>query len=118
MAEEIKQFGSAVKEADKNVDAQPPIKVKIVERTISIHFPGTGQATYLAMAVADIDPEDIISIGRLINFVASMIDEDDRGYFRSCLLDTKVDFEAEHVMELAEYVVEQWSNRPTEKPSA
>jgi hypothetical protein len=112
---DLKQFGDASRKGKDTGDDDNVITVKILEREVELHSPGSGSLAYLAMSVAGAG-NDLIQVGQVINFIMSIFDEDDARYVRGLLLDRDSGFDAEDIMDLAIYIVEEWSDRPT-KPS-
>ena len=112
---DIKQFGDAARKAkDRGVD-DDTLTVMILEREVTLHSPGSGSLAYLAMSIAGAG-NDLMQLGQVINFIMSIFDDDDARYVRGLLLDRESGFDAEDIMELATWIVEEWSARPT-KPS-
>lgn len=112
---DIKQFGDAARKSKDAGDDDDVLTVKILEREVDLHSPGSGSLAYLAMSIAGAG-DDLMQTGQVINFIMSIFDDDDARYVRGLLLDRNSGFDAEDIMDLAIYIVEEWSSRPT-KPS-
>jgi hypothetical protein len=114
-ASDIKQFGDAARKGKDSGIEDDPRDIMILDREVTIHSPGSGSLAYLAMAIAGAST-DLVQLGQVINFIMSIFDDEDARYVRGLLLDRESGFDAEDIMELAIWVVEEWSDRPT-KPS-
>lgn len=112
---DIKQFGDAARKGKDDGDDDYPITVKILEREVTVHSPGSGALAYLSMAIAGAGG-DMVQLGQSINFIMSIFEDEDARYVRGLLLDRKSGFDAEDLLDFAIYIVEEWSDRPT-KPS-
>ena len=112
---DLKQFGDAARKARDTGEEDDPRTVLVLDREITIHSPGSGSLAYLAMSIAGAG-NDLVQLGQVINFIMSIFEDDDARYVRGLLLDKESGFDAEDIMDLAIYIVEEWSSRPT-KPS-
>jgi hypothetical protein len=113
---DIRQFGTASKRGEDRGEDDLPLDVYIAERKVTLHSPGSGQLAYLAASLSGFD-SSLQQVGSLINFIANIMDDDDAKWFQRSLLDNDIDFEAEDVLDLCRYLIEEWSeDRPT-KPS-
>jgi len=110
---DIKQFGNAARGARDEGEEDLELEVMILDRKIHLNSPGSGQLSYLAMTIAS-NNRDLLTVGRLINFIVNLMDDDDQGYVSALLLDRDSGFDGEDIVDVAEYVVEEWSSRPTQ----
>jgi len=109
----IRTFGDAVKAAERaEEDYQEPITVNILDREVTIEYPGSGQAIYMTATIAGTDG-DITQVGELVQFLYHLVEEEDAIFIKHSLLDRKSGFDGESVIELIEYLTEEWSSRPT-----
>src|SRR6187431_2181864 len=109
---DIKQFGDAARKGRDDGAEDDIIVVKILDRDVTLHSPGSGSLAYLAMSIAGAG-NDLVQLGQTINFIMSIFEDDDARWVRGLLLDRESGFDAEDIMDLAIYVVEEWSGRPT-----
>ena len=109
---DIKQFGDATRKGRDDGEEDDPLQVKVLDREVTIHSPGSGSLAYLAMSIAGAG-NDLVQLGQVINFMMSIFEDEDARYIRGLLLDRKSGFDAEDIMDMAIYIVEEWSSRPT-----
>jgi hypothetical protein len=114
----IRSFGDAVKAAERaEEDVQPPVTVDILGREIVLEYPGSGQVVFMTAALAGNDG-DITQVGEVVQFIYHLVSDEDQQYIKSKLLDRYSGFDGEAVIELIEYVTEEWSSRPTRSASS
>lgn len=114
----VRSFGDAARvAAEQETEVVETITVDILGREIDIEYPGTGQVVYMTAELSEAQ-NDINQVGGLVQFIYHLMEPDDAQYVRQQLLDRRSGFDAEEVLALVEYLVEEWSSRPTEKPSA
>lgn len=115
----MKEFGKALDlhaRDDEAPEYHDPIDIKVLGREISVGYPDSGQLTYLGMLLAS-EGDWLERAGGLMNFVVNLMNDDDRKFIRGALLDRRVPFGAEEIEEIIEYLMEEWSARPTEPPA-
>ncbi len=113
----IKSFGDAARvAAEREADHFEPITVKILDREITVDYPGSGQIVYMTAELAEVQ-DDLNQVGGLMNFIYRLVPREDAQYIRQQLLDPLSGFDGEEVVSFVEYLVEEWSSRPTEKSS-
>ena len=113
----IRSFGDAVRAAERaEEDQEPPLIVDVLGRNIELEYPGTGQVVYMTAALASADG-DINQVGEIVQFLYHLVSEEDSQYLKSKLLDRFSGFDSEAVIELIEYITEEWSSRPTRNAS-
>lgn len=78
--------------------------------------PGDGQFAVL-MATTSRHSAQSEQIAGIINFFASVLDDESHHYIVSRLLDRRDPFGIEQVQEIMEHLVEEWSGRPTQRSS-
>jgi hypothetical protein len=110
----MQEFTTAVKEVTgETIDE---IKFKIDNREVTAYQPQDGQ---LAMLLASIGrgSSETDKIAGAINFFVAILSEPDAAWIEVRLLDRKDDFGIQQVEEVMEWLVEQWSGRPTKSLS-
>lgn len=78
--------------------------------------PGDGQLAIL-MATTGRHSSQNEQIAGIINFFASVLDDDSHTYLVNRLLDRKDEFGLEQVQDIMEWMIEEWTGRPTKSPS-
>lgn len=114
VANNVRQFGSATRTGSDEGEADEPYVVDICGREIVLNSPGSGPLAYFTMIIGGSD-EDIVRFGQALNFVVSMMSDDDGRYVKRCMLDDTL--QAEEIFDLVEGAVEHWSARPTKRSS-
>lgn len=115
----MKQFGDAAKAAAKRQERREngeSVTAAILDREITFDHPGPGQLAYLSMVAASAD-SDLEAGAGLLNFLVSMMSNEDARYLKKVILDMDSGFDIEDVVEVMEYLLEEWSARPT-KPAS
>lgn len=118
----IKEFTTAIKvadaedrEAEGGPDAdQWPFKVDGVE--CMAFKPGSGQLAVLIATTANHSSE-VEQVAGIINFFASVLDDQSHHYLVQKLLDRRDPFGISEVTEIMEAMVEEWTGDPTKQPS-
>lgn len=110
----MQEFTTAVQEVSD--DASDEIKFKIDDREITAYQPQDGQ---LAMLLASIGrgSSETDKIAGAINFFVAILSEPDAAYVETRLFDRKDQFGLAQIEEVMEWLVEQWSGRPTQSLS-
>lgn len=117
MAGNIRSFGDAVKAAERaEEDNEPPLVIDILGREIELEYPGSGQVIYMTAALASTEG-DITQVGEVVQFLYHLVTDEDAAYIKGKLLDRKSGFDGDTVIELIEYITEEWSSRPTRNAS-
>lgn len=78
--------------------------------------PGGGQLGVLMAATSGHQPPQV-QIAGIINFFNSTLDDQSSSYLVNKLLERDNGFEIEEVQDILEYLVEEWTGRPTKSPS-
>ena len=76
-----------------------PIYVDVAGKETVFHYPGTGQMAYMAMASAG-DRNNMATAGMMINFVVSLMEDNDARRLRGLLLDRENEYGMEDLLEL------------------
>ena len=78
--------------------------------------PKDGQLAVL-MATTGRHSSNEEQVAGLINFFVAVLDDESHSYIVSRLLDRRDSFGLEQVQDIMEWMVEEWSGRPTRSPS-
>lgn len=112
----MKEFVTAAEEVaeGQEVDQGTPFTIDGVRCTA--YRPGDGQlAVLMAMTTQHSSSEE--QIAGLVNFLASVLDDNSHSYVVNRLLDRRDPFGLKQVRGIFEWLVETWSGRPTQSPS-
>lgn len=114
----------AAERADRPDDDQAPEPITFpiknpdgtTDRELTAYFPGDGQIAALMATSASFSsmPERVAGA---INFLVSVLGDDDHSYIVNRLFDARDPFGAAHVQDILEGLVEEWTGRPTKLPS-
>jgi hypothetical protein len=109
----MKQFGDRNRASGRTEDH--PITVMMLDREVTVHMPSTGQLAYLGtLLLAD----ELEAAGGLINFFGGLLESDeDRNHLKKILLDHNSGFDVFDLADMAEYLIEEWGQRPTNAAS-
>lgn len=121
----LKTFSTAAKSVEDNdapigvpievtMEAEP--RVKLEEKTVTFIPPTTGQWAVTLAGQGD-TTEGSEKIASQINFFFSMLDEKDEVYFKQRLFNREDPFDIDNVAEIIDYLMEEWSARPTKLSS-
>lgn len=118
----MKEFVSAADEAnrDESADNEYPFVLDAGtprERELIAYHPGDGQIAIL-MAETGRHTNLHTKVAGAIDFFQSVFSDDDAVYLRNRLLDRTDDFGMPTVQAIIEWLLEEWSGRPTGAPSA
>jgi hypothetical protein len=106
-----KEFVTAVREVVEGEEAGL-IDFTVDGRKMIAHRPGDGQLAVL-MAMTSRHSKDVEQIAGIINFFVDVLDDHDHHYIVDRLMDRKDPFGVEEVTAILEYMVEEWTARPT-----
>lgn len=98
-------------------DEHPDITFKVDDQEVTAKFPSPGQYALLMAAMAGDFKTDAERAATIINFFMAVLDDDSRGYFTQRLMSRTDDFEIDNVIEILEWLTEEWSGNPTKSPS-
>jgi hypothetical protein len=117
----LKEFVSAADEATReaNEDEEYPFwldRGTDKERQLVAFRPGDGQ---IAVLMADTARHTDVrtKVSGAIDFFQSCFDDDDAAYLRNRLLDRNDDFGMPTVQDIITSLLEEWSGRPSARPS-
>ena len=113
------EFEVAVQETDDDEETLT-FKIKDVDKDgkeigvteMTAHPPNPGQFAMLMASIGRGSKEND-RISGLINFFLRVMDEEDAYYIEGRMFDGKDPMGLEHIEETMEWMVEQWSGRPT-----
>lgn len=115
----MKEFVTAVKATaeDDEAIAGQPVHIKVDDREVTFSPATTGQIAILLAGTAD-SSSTVQGIASSINFFFALLENpDDVRYFKTRLLSRKDPFDTEQITDIVEYLVEEWTARPTKQPS-
>ena len=114
----MKEFTTAVQEVEEDFDDEPKGTVFGLDGIECRAFrPKDGQLAVL-MASTGRHSTQNEQVAGIINFFASVLDDDSQTYVINRLLDRKDPFGIEQVQDIMEWLVAEWSGRPTRSSSA
>jgi hypothetical protein len=103
-------------DVDRAPDEDEVVYIEVAGEETAFHYPGSGQLAYMAMASAG-DRNNLTTAGMMINFVISLMEDEDARRLRGLLLDRKNEYGMEDLLDVFDALMEQWSSRPTQSPS-
>lgn len=111
----MKEFVTAV-EAAENDDEEGWVDFKVDGYQCRARRPSPGQVAYLSSTMHKHAPLHQ-KIAGSINFCFAVMDEDSASYLSEKLLSQSDAFELPQVQDIIEFLLEEWSGRPTERSS-
>jgi hypothetical protein len=110
----MKEFTTAVAEVTE--DQEAPMVFKIDGQELRAYKPTEGQ---LAMLMAQLGrhTSETTKVAGIIDFFTSVMDEKSHQYVVTRLLSRDDPMELKQVEEVMEWMVEEWSGRPTKSPN-
>lgn len=114
----IKEFTTAANAAvDEDAgEVGASVTVSIDGREVTFLPPTSGQLAVTLAGSGDMASE-MEQVASTINFFFSLLDDRDSAYFRRRLFKRNDPFDVDNIAELVEYLIEEWSARPTKQPS-
>ena len=115
----MKEFVTAVREENAPaVDIDDEIKFKHDGREVTFLKPSLGQLTIMMnMGRRDLD---IKELGTFVALFFELMDDETQRHFQTRLMDRKDTFDLDGeggIFEIWETLIEEWSGRPTKKPT-
>ena len=108
----MRKFSSTGKRSTDAFDDAEPIEFTVDDSTWTAKVPTSGALALLYSAqAANRDTAD--AIAAMIDFLAGLLNDEDRGEYRERLFDPDDDFDFEVVTEIVTGLIEEWSDRPT-----
>jgi hypothetical protein len=114
-ASPIKEFTTAIKAAEES-EEESTLEFAVDGVMCKAYRPNDGQLAYL-MASTGRHQSDQEQVAGIINFFVAVLDDDSHTYLVNRLLDRKDQFGLEQVQKVMEWMVSEWSGRPTKRPS-
>lgn len=111
----MREFTTAVEEVVEG-DEDHGIEFKVDGVTCRAYRPGDGQLAVL-MATTTKHSSEQEQIAGIINFFVAVLDDETHSYIVSRLLDRRDRFGIAQVQNIMEWLIEQWSGRPTKSPT-
>lgn len=113
----MKEFTTAVNEAEKQDNGDDGAMEFSVDGVLCRAYkPKDGQLAVL-MASTGRHTSAQEQIAGVINFFVAVLDDESHNFIVNKLLDRKDPFGIEHVNDIMEWMMEEWSGRPTKSPS-
>ena len=110
----MKAFTTAAKAVDISPDEA--IEFTIDDEVCRAFQPSNGQLAVLLASVSSTQ-QWTHQVAGVINFFDAVLDENSSSYITRRLLDRQDQFGIDEVQEIIEWLVEEWSARPTQSPS-
>jgi hypothetical protein len=114
----MKEFVTAAKDTLGEVDEESVITFLHDGREVVFYEPGSGQAAIMmTMTRGEVDAE---KASTFLSLFFELMDDDTRRYFEDRLMDRRDPFDLDSeggVFDLWEYLMGEWSARPTKQPS-
>jgi hypothetical protein len=112
----MREFVTAVKQAHEDDDAEDGMEFTVDGVTCKCYRPQDGQLAIL-MAATGRHSSEQEQVAGFINFFCATLDDESSSYIVSRLLDRKDPYGLDEVQEVMEWMIEEWTGRPT-KPSS
>lgn len=112
----MKEFTTAVEQAEKSEDDDNVIEFAIDGTMCKAYKPKDGQLAVLMASTGRHSSQQEMIAG-IINFFVAVLDEDSHSYVVSRLLDRRDAFGIEQVQNIMQWLIGEWSGRPTKSPS-
>ena len=112
----MKSFSTAGKNAaESDIEGAEPITFIVDGSEFTAYPPTSGQ--FALMLSAQASHRGIADkVAAMIDFFDGMLEEEDQQVFRRRLLDRRDPMDFDMVEEIMEYLIEEWSARPTQPP--
>lgn len=112
----MREFVTAVKEVVEEEGQVGDLEFKVDGREITAHRPKDGQIAMLMVSMGRHRSEMESTVG-VIDFFVEVLDEESHAYIVDKLLDRTDEFGLEEVSEIMQWMIEEWTARPTKRPS-
>lgn len=112
----MREFNTAVKEKQDKAEGVDGIKFKVDGRVMLARQPLPSQVAYL-MGITSRQRSEQDQMGGMMNFVDSILGDDDSQHLLNKLLDPEDDFDTDDMMAIVRFLLEEWSARPTQPVS-
>lgn len=114
----MKEFAVAAKAEDEDPEVVVPIKFKVGDQECLAYRPEAGQVAMMYSRMDDTLSSDGERIAAMIDFFMGLLDKDSRRVLSRRLMEREDPFEMETVSDIMDWLMEQWSGRPTTPSSA
>jgi len=112
----VKEFTTAINEAEKKDDDEADLEFKVDGELVRAYKPSDGQLAFLMASTGrHSSPEE--QIAGIINFFVATLDDESHTFIVNKLLNRRDPFGIEQVQNIMEWMIEEWSGRPTKSPS-
>lgn len=112
----MREFTTAANEAASGDEPDKGIPFMVDGFECRAFKPQDGQLAVL-MATTGRHSSNEEQIAGLINFFVAVLNDESHGYIVSKLLDRRDKFGLDEVQDIMEWLIEEWSGRPTRSPS-
>lgn len=114
----MKEFTTAARRsAPAAIDGSEPIQFTVDGEEFTAYPPTPGQFMMLMSAQAK-GRDEVESVASIIDFLDGILDDNAQAMFRRRLLDRNDPFDFDTITTIMEGLIEEWSARPTQSPSA
>lgn len=117
----MKAFTTAAKaHHDGEEKVGEKVSITLDDRKLTFIEPSSKTLLLLMSIYAERDSGDqLLALGNSINLMFNLLETpEDRNYLKRRLFDPKDDLGEEEISEIFRYLIEEWSGRPIEEPSA
>jgi len=112
----VKEFITAVVEAHDPEEAEDGWSIKLDDREMKFYKPTDGQFA-IYMATTGKFASDQQRMAAMIDMFVNVFDKEDQVYIIERMLNREDPLPMETVQEMIEYMVEEWTGRPTQPSS-
>ena len=114
----MREFSTAARRsAPLALEGSEPIEFTVDGDKYTAYPPTPGQFMLLMSAQAK-GRDEVESVASIIDFLDGILDENAQADFRRRLMDRDDPFDFDTVTQIMEGLIEEWSARPTQSPSA
>lgn len=110
----IKEFTTAAKHAAG--EAEDPLEFSLDGKVLRAFRPTEGQLALLMAAVSR-HTSEATKVAGAIDFFVSIMDQDSYTYLADRLMSREDPIGLEQITEVTQWIIEEWSGRPTPSPS-
>lgn len=113
----MREFVTSVSEAQAKEADEDFIEFKIDEQVVKAYRPTPSQMAWAITATGRYTSFSD-KVAGVIDFFVGVLDEESRVHVVNRLMDRSDPFDFEQVQDIIKFLVEEWSGRPTQQPSA
>ena len=117
----MKAFTTAAKaHRDGEEKVGEKVSITLDDRKLTFIEPNSKTLLLLMSIYAEKDSgNQMLALGNSINLMFNLLETDeDKNYLKRRMFDPRDDFGEEEISDIFRYLIEEWSGRPTEEPSA